>query len=89
MCQVALSQPINGTVEIGGPERSHLDEMVRKGLAASKDPREVVVDPHGRYYGIEIKERTLVPDEDGSSERRGSLIGWLNPERKPRGWATR
>jgi uncharacterized protein YbjT (DUF2867 family) len=62
--QVALGQPINGTVEIGGPERSHLDELVRKGLAASKDPREVVADPHARYYGIEVKERTLVPDDD-------------------------
>jgi len=64
--QVALGEPINGTVEIGGPERSYLDEIVRKGLAASKDPREVVADPHGRYYGIEVKERTLVPDDDAT-----------------------
>jgi uncharacterized protein YbjT (DUF2867 family) len=62
--QVALGQPINGTVEIGGPERFHLDELVRTGLAASKDPREVVADPHARYYGVEVKERTLVPDDD-------------------------
>ena len=62
--QVALRQPINGTVEIGGPERSHLDEIVRKGLAASKDRREVVADPHARYYGVEVKERTLVPDHN-------------------------
>ena len=62
--QVALGKPVNGTVEIAGPERSHLDELIRKGLAASKDPREVVADPHGRYYGIEVKERTLVPDDD-------------------------
>jgi uncharacterized protein YbjT (DUF2867 family) len=64
VCHVALGQPINGTVEIGGPERSHLDELVRKGLAASKDSREVVADPHAHYYGIEVKERTLVPDDD-------------------------
>jgi uncharacterized protein YbjT (DUF2867 family) len=64
VCQVALGQPINGTVEIGGPERSYLDEFIRKGLAAGKDPREVVADPHARYYGIEVKERTLVPDDD-------------------------
>src|SRR5579863_1201176 len=62
LCQVALGQPVNGTVEIGGPERSHLDDLVRKGLAASKDPREVVADPHAGYYGVEVKERTLVPD---------------------------
>ena len=62
--EVALGKPINGTVEIGGPERSHLDEFIRKGLAATKDPREVIADPHARYYGIEMKERTLVPDDD-------------------------
>ena len=74
--QVALSQPIHGTIEIGGPERSHLDEVVRKGLAASKDPREVVADPHGRYYGIEMKERTLVPD-DGAKLGKTRFEDWL------------
>jgi uncharacterized protein YbjT (DUF2867 family) len=74
--QVALSQPIQGTIEIGGPERSHLDEMVRKGLAASKDPREVVADPHGRYYGIEMEERTLVPD-DGARLGKTRFEDWL------------
>jgi uncharacterized protein YbjT (DUF2867 family) len=64
VCQVALGQPINGTVEIGGPERSYLDEVVQKGLTAWKDPREVIADPHARYYGIEMKERTLVPEDD-------------------------
>ena len=62
--QAVLSQPINGTVEFGGPERFHLDELVRKGLAAWKDPREVVADPHARYYGIEVQERTLIPEDD-------------------------
>ena len=60
--QAALGQPVNGTVEFGGPERFRLDVLVRKGLAAWKDPREVVADPHARYYGIEVKERTLVPE---------------------------
>jgi len=61
---VAIGKPINGTVEIGGPEKSHLDELVRKGLAAWKDPREVVADPRARYYGIDVEERTLVPEDD-------------------------
>jgi uncharacterized protein YbjT (DUF2867 family) len=74
--QVALGKPINGTVEIGGPERSHLDEVIRKGLAASKDLREVVADPHGHYYGIEVKERTLVPD-DGAMLGKTRFEDWL------------
>ncbi len=76
ICEVALGQPINRTVEIGGPERSHLDEVVRKGLAVSKDPREVVADPQGRYYGIEVKERTLVPD-DGAKLGKTRFEDWL------------
>jgi uncharacterized protein YbjT (DUF2867 family) len=62
--RVAVGPPINGMVEIGGPEKSHLDEFIRRGLTARKDPREVVADPHARYYGIEVQERTLIPGED-------------------------
>ena len=76
VCQVALGQPINGTVEIGGPERSYLDELVRKGLAASRDSREVIADPRARYYGIEVKERTLVPD-DGAKLGKTRFEEWL------------
>ncbi len=64
VAEVAVGKPIDGTVEFGGPEKFHLDEFIRKGLAASKDPREVVTDPHARYYGIAVKERTLVPEDD-------------------------
>jgi uncharacterized protein YbjT (DUF2867 family) len=74
--QVALGQPVKGTVEIGGPERSYLDEFVRKGLAALKDPREVVADPHGRYYSIEVKEGTLVPD-DSAKLGKTRFEDWL------------
>jgi len=74
--QVALGQPVNGMVEIGGPEQFHLNEFVREGLAARKDPREVVADPHARYYGIELKERTLVPD-DGAKRGTTRFADWL------------
>jgi len=59
---VAIGSPVNGTEEIGGPEQFHLDELVRQGLAAWKDPREVIADPHARYYGVSVSERTLIPD---------------------------
>jgi uncharacterized protein YbjT (DUF2867 family) len=62
--RVALGSPLNGTVEIGGPEKFRLDELVRRALAASKDPREVVADPQARYYGIKVSETTLIPDSD-------------------------
>ena len=62
--RIAMGSPVNGTVEVGGPEKFRLDELVRRGLAARNDPREVVADPHARYYGVELSERTLVPGDD-------------------------
>jgi uncharacterized protein YbjT (DUF2867 family) len=61
---IVTNSPANGTVEIGGPERFRLDELVRQDLAALQDPREVVSDPTGRYYGIPVSERALVPDDN-------------------------
>src|ERR1700731_353349 len=62
--RIALGSPVNGTVEGGGPEKLRLDELVRRGLAARNDPREVVADPHAGYYAVELSERTLVPADD-------------------------
>ncbi len=62
--RIATGAPVNGTVEVGGPEKFRLDELVRQSLAAHKDPREVVADPHARYYGVELSESTLVPGND-------------------------
>ena len=61
---VAMSPGVNGTVEIGGPEQFRLDEIVRRDLAKRRDPREVVSDPHARYYGIQVSEGMLVPGND-------------------------
>jgi hypothetical protein len=64
VAKIAASAPVNGLVEIGGPEQFPLDELVRQGLAEYKDPREVVADPKARYYGLELSERTLLPGKD-------------------------
>jgi len=64
LSQIAIGAPVNGTIEIGGPERFHLDEFVRLGLAAWKDPRKVVADPNATYFGIKVSEKTLVPGDD-------------------------
>jgi len=61
VARVAVGAPLNGTIEIAGPEQFRFDEFIRRGLSARNDPREVVVDPHARYFGAELKERTLVP----------------------------
>lgn len=60
--QVAASAPVNGIVEIAGPQLFRFDEFIRLGLGSRRDPRVVVADPYARYFGTELGERTLVPE---------------------------
>ncbi|GAA5165016.1 SDR family oxidoreductase [Pseudonocardia eucalypti] len=62
--RAAVGEPLNGIREIAGPEEFPLDELVRRGLAAKNDPREVVADEQALYYGAHFGERTLVPGPD-------------------------
>ncbi len=64
VARVAMGSPLNGIVEVAGPEQFRFDEFIRRGLIARKDPREVIADPHARYFGTELSERSLVPDDD-------------------------
>jgi uncharacterized protein YbjT (DUF2867 family) len=68
VARIAVGQPVNGIVEIGGPEQFRVDELVRRRLAALKDPREVIADPNARYDGAKVSEKTLVP---GNNARLG------------------
>jgi uncharacterized protein YbjT (DUF2867 family) len=61
LADVTVGPPVNGVIEIAGPQRFHLDELVRNTLRERHDPREVITDPHAPYYGAELHERTLVP----------------------------
>jgi nitrite reductase/ring-hydroxylating ferredoxin subunit len=62
--RVAMGSPLNGMVEVGGPEQFRFDELIRRGLSARNDPREVVADPHARYFGTELSQLSLVPGDD-------------------------
>jgi uncharacterized protein YbjT (DUF2867 family) len=59
--RVAMGSPLNGIVEIAGPEQFRFDDFIRRGLNARKDPRQVIADPHARYFGTELSEGSLVP----------------------------
>ena len=63
--RIAVGQPVNGIIEIGGPEQFRLDELVRRRLASLKDPREVIADPNARYAGAKLSEKTLLPGNNG------------------------
>jgi uncharacterized protein YbjT (DUF2867 family) len=62
--RVGAGTPMNGIVEIGGPEQLRFENVVRRVLAAADDQREVVADPTAGYFGITVTERTLVPGDD-------------------------
>ena len=62
--RIAIGPPVNGIIEIGGPEEFRVDELVQRRLASLKDPREVIADPNARYSGAKLSEKTLVPGND-------------------------
>jgi uncharacterized protein YbjT (DUF2867 family) len=68
--RIAVDAPLNGTVEVAGPQPFRFDDLIRQGLSARKDPRTVVVDPHAPYFGAELGERSLVP---GDGARLGEI----------------
>src|SRR5688572_28162482 len=79
MGRIAVGAPVNGVTEVAGPQRFRFDELIRQGLGARNDPREVVVDPRARYFGAELVERSLVPGDDAwLGEVR--FEEWLNQE---------
>ena len=75
--RVSVGSPVNGIVEVAGPQQFRLDELIRRVLSERGDPREVITDPHALYAGAELGERTLVPGNDARlAEIR--LDDWLN-----------
>jgi uncharacterized protein YbjT (DUF2867 family) len=76
VARVAVGAPVNGIVEVAGPEQFRLDDLVRRYLAAIDDPHSVIADPRARYFGAELGERTLVPDNATIGEIR--FEDWLS-----------
>ncbi|MFZ3120579.1 MAG: SDR family oxidoreductase [Variovorax sp.] len=76
MADVALGAPVNGTVEIAGPERVGLAALVARYLKATGDPRTVVADAKAPYFGVELDDRSLTP---GDHPRLGTIgfDAWL------------
>jgi uncharacterized protein YbjT (DUF2867 family) len=66
LAEVAVSEPVNGIVELAGPEQFRLDELARRVLRANNDPRPVRADVHARYFGTELADHSLTP---GSNAR--------------------
>jgi uncharacterized protein YbjT (DUF2867 family) len=63
VAKVAEGAPVNGIIEVAGPEPLRMDEAVARVLRADGDARTVVTDPHAQYFGTELNNESLVPDE--------------------------
>jgi uncharacterized protein YbjT (DUF2867 family) len=76
----AVSDPVNGIIEIGGPEPVKFAELIRRVLAADNDPRTVVAEPHARYFGTELTDSSITPGPDA---RLGAttFADWLAAQR--------
>jgi len=76
MADVALAKPLNGMVEIAGPDPIRQDELVRQFLSKKRDARTVVTDPKALYYGLPVNDQSLTPGDD---PRIGPthFAGWL------------
>jgi uncharacterized protein YbjT (DUF2867 family) len=83
LADIALAQPANGTVEVGGPERFRFDAFIERALISKQDQRTVVADHHARYFGTELNEESLVP---GGNAKLGKLRfdTWLARPSQPR-----
>ena len=77
VAEVALGQPINGMIEVAGPDRIRQDELVRQYLSATGDPRKGIIDVNAGYYGIEVNDQSLVPG-DNPRLGRTHYKDWLN-----------
>ncbi|HWH20875.1 MAG TPA: SDR family oxidoreductase [Solirubrobacterales bacterium] len=79
VAEIAEGAPVNGVVEVAGPEPLPMSEAVAKVLAAAGDPRTVVADPHAEYFGTELNNESLVPDE-GPRLTATSFDDWLGQQ---------
>ena len=70
LADVAVAAPVQGTIEVAGPEPIRLDEFVRRYLSATRDARKVETDAHARYFGIEVNDQSLTP---GVNPRLGAI----------------
>ena len=64
LCEISVGTPLNGNIEVAGPEQFRADDLARRRLAARHDPREVIVDPQARFFGAKVDERSLLPGAD-------------------------
>ena len=77
LADLATAAPRNDIIEIAGPEQFHLDDIVRRVMRNNQDAREVITDDHARYFGAELSDDTLTPDEEEAIIAVTTFDDWL------------
>ncbi|MFF7981070.1 SDR family oxidoreductase [Streptomyces sp. NPDC007901] len=80
VARAAVGAPVDGVVEVAGPEAFSLEEFIRMGLSAQHDPRKIVTDPAATYWGAELQDDTLLPGPDAHIAEVG-FADWLARQR--------
>lgn len=82
LADLATGEPLNGTVEVAGPERFRLSDLASEVLTAYEDPRRIIADPQALYFGVELTDQSLLPGRDA---RIGALRfeDWLRQTLQP------
>ncbi len=76
--RVAIGQPLNGIVNIAGPDKAGMDDFIRSRFAASGDPRQVMTDPTARYFGAVLDDRSIVPvDGEDTTIFESHFSDWM------------
>src|SRR5216117_272589 len=78
LARIAVAKPLNGTLELAGPDALPFDEVVRRYLVAHHDPRTVVTDEQARYFGTPLETRSLVPEGENPLLGSARFADWLN-----------
>jgi uncharacterized protein YbjT (DUF2867 family) len=77
LADVAVAAPLNGTIEVAGPDKIPLDALARQYLTAKGDKRQVIADVHARYFGTELDDKSLTAG-DGSRLGAVRFEDWLS-----------
>jgi uncharacterized protein YbjT (DUF2867 family) len=78
VARIATLPPANGIVELAGPERIGLDELVRRYLSHKQDTRKVVADVHARYFGTELNDKSLTPSSGNPQIGAIDFNAWIS-----------
>jgi uncharacterized protein YbjT (DUF2867 family) len=82
LTDITVGASLNSTIEVAGPDKFRLDELVQRFLSANNDGRKVITDIHARYFGIELNDRSLNPGSDNLRIGATNFDQWLGRQAK-------